>query len=58
MFWFKGLPLPEGCEDMGVVGIVYFPNTGKIKCIFEDEIPEDIKRKSNEAENNTIIEID
>ena len=43
--WIKGKPLPEGCEDFGIVGIVDNPVTGEIHCTFDDDLPDDVREK-------------
>lgn len=54
--WMKGLPLPEGCEDFSIAGIIYNPIIDKINLVFEDEIPEEIKQKTKDLPSNSIIE--
>jgi hypothetical protein len=43
-YWVKGLPLPMGCDDIGIEGIIEHPD-GDIRCLFTDDVPEHVKRK-------------
>lgn len=43
--WMRGKPLPEGCEDFGIVGITENPFTGDIHCTLDQDVPDDIREK-------------
>lgn len=54
-FWIKGLPMPEGSEDMGLAGMLENPDTGEISLTFRDDVPEQIEKQLYQLPPNSIL---
>jgi len=54
--YIKGLPLPEGCEDMGIIGIRVNKSTGEMDYTFDGDVPKDIQEKLKHQAPGAIIE--